>query len=182
MYSDSEVRDMVEKAKSALGHISDLFVNASTLASKVQELEAKVEEMTRTVEHNVGQIQAYESSINSISAERGQARQAASDWQSRHDQLYNEHQSFRVEAVRTDEAYNRVRQELERVRKDKDDAYQLAEGLDKENQELKAKLREVETLVASIQERFMAKPHEGEQPRDPATGQYLEYPRTGTTW
>jgi uncharacterized coiled-coil DUF342 family protein len=119
--------------------------------------------------------------------ERDIAQGQASEWQSKHDQVHNEHAALQNAHQALFENSARIQEELQSVKRDRDDAYSEAARLDEENAGLKRKLAEVEGLVASIQERFHqapkpveVNPSNGlEQPRD-EFGRFDEMPKTST--
>ena len=195
MYSNYEVQDMIEKLTGMLGHVRDTFIRGSELEAKVNDLEARINDVSASLEHRITQISELEQQLQYTRSERDGAVDQARQWQSKHDQVSNEHAELQQTYGNVVYELNSVREaarmtaEAQSVRiteltRDKDDAYNECTRLDVENSDLKRKLAEVEARFASIQELFMQKPSEpSSQPRDElGRFDYNETPKTGTGW
>ena len=164
---------MVDRFKGMLTTISDTFVNASHLAQTVQELQEKVDTLTKNVDHYTTQIAAYENTIRSLGQERDEARQQlegerntnrliTSEYvtlQNEHDALLQQHQSL-----------DGVVQEL---RHERDDALMEVRRLTDELETLRSKHQAFKDHVEGLWKAI------NPQPRN-ETGQFEEYPKAVT--
>jgi len=172
--TNQEVQDMVEKFTSMLSHIRDTFINASALAEKVAQLEAKVNEMTASVEHYTNQIRSLDELVVTLRSERDGALSEKAQAQSAHSQIFNEHEALKSTHSILQSDFNRVEAEREEYRYARDEANMEIRRLSDELEVLRKKhadfVQHVEGLWKAV----------NPQPRDPQSGQFGQWPQVVT--
>jgi len=166
-----EVQNMIEKFTSMLNHVRDVFINASELAQKVQGLEAKVNELTSSVEHYVNQIRTLDEALTTTRSERDTAKAQAWEAQSNLDRVTGELNALHGQYDTTYQELQRRNQEVLDLTYARDDANMEIRRLTEQLDALQRKHDDFKSHVEGLWKAV------NPQPRDEGTGQFQSWPQ-----
>jgi peptidoglycan hydrolase CwlO-like protein len=158
MSTNEEVQDMVEKFTGMLNHIRDTFVNASSLAKAVTELQEQVNKLQSDVQHYSNQITVLDEALTNRTRERDEAQATLAQERIAHNQLAVEHNNLKGEHEHLWNDHLNATSQADSLKRERDDALSEARRVNDENAELRKQL-------AAIQHVLKPSP-EPEQPRD----------------
>ena len=168
--SQAEVETMIEKLTSMFDHIRNTFINASQLAQTVNELQAQVNQLKQDVEQTQHANRALNEAVQSLTSQRDEAQAVARNWNERHDSILAQHSQLQNEHAALQYNYDTAKHDLENMKRDRDEGWNEVQRLDKENEQLKARLKEVQRWIDNMKAASL-----GEQTRDEA-GRFEDKP------
>jgi chromosome segregation ATPase len=158
MSTNEEVQDMVEKFTGMLNHIRDTFVNASSLAKAVTELQEQVNKLQSDVQHYSNQITVLDEALTNRTRERDEAQAALASERNAHTQLAIAHESLSHDHDQLWNEHHKVADTLDNTKRERDDALNEARRVNDENAELRKQLAAIQNVLKPTPE--------PEQPRD----------------